>query len=74
MLKMKFLKKVSKPFISFVLKLNARKTISCLRNDSDPNLKMLGDVLKESVENDLTPEEKVWIDKIESLRKKIRIL
>src|ERR1035438_7997412 len=68
---MKFLKKLVKPLVRFALKLKAKQIISRLRSSSDPYQKMLGDSLKETLENDITEEEKVWKDKIELLKNKL---
>jgi predicted O-methyltransferase YrrM len=68
---MSFLKKRADPLIRYALKLNAQKTIAGLRRESDNYQKMVGDVLKDALDNKLTIEEKKWIDKIESIRKQL---
>src|ERR1035437_1597563 len=68
---MKYLKKYREHLIRFALKMKAQKTISRLRRETDADQKMLGDTLKEALENDITQEEKVWIDEIELLRMKL---
>jgi predicted O-methyltransferase YrrM len=69
-----YLKKYGKPLIRFIFKLKAQKTIARLRRESGPYQKMLGNTLKEALENNISLEEKVWIDKIELLRKKLESL
>jgi predicted O-methyltransferase YrrM len=66
-----YLKKYGKPLIRFIFKLKAQKTIARLRRESGPYQKMLGNTLKEALENNISLEEKVWIDKIELLRMKL---
>jgi len=68
---MAFLKKCADPFIRYVLKLNAQKAIARLRRESDIYQKMVGDVLKDALDNNITIEEKNWIDKIELKRKQL---
>jgi predicted O-methyltransferase YrrM len=66
-----YLKKYGKPLIRFVFKLKAQKTIARLGRESGPYQKMLGNILEEALENNISHEEKVWIDKIELLRMKL---
>jgi predicted O-methyltransferase YrrM len=66
-----FLKKYGEPLIRFALKLKAQKIISRLTTESDSYQKMVGDALREALDNSVTQEEKDWIDKIELLRKKL---
>jgi Predicted O-methyltransferase len=68
---MVYLKKYGKPLIRFILKLKAQKTIARLKRESGPNQKMLGITLEEALENNISNEDKIWIDKIELLRKKL---
>jgi predicted O-methyltransferase YrrM len=65
------LKKYGKPLIRSVFKLKAQKTIARLNRESGTYQKMLGNTLEEALENNISDEEKVWIDKIELLRKKL---
>jgi predicted O-methyltransferase YrrM len=65
------LKKYGEPLIRSALKLNAQKAISGLKKELGIYQKMVGDALKEALDNNLTPEEKNWIDKIELLRKEL---
>jgi predicted O-methyltransferase YrrM len=68
---MKFLKKLSKPLVRSVFKLNAKHTISRLVKDSDPCLNMLGDSLKEALSNCLSHEEKKMIKKVQLVKRKL---
>ena len=68
---MTLLKKYGNPLIRFLLKLKAQKILSRLSKKSEASQKMVVDALKEALENDITQEEKVWVDKIELLRKKL---
>jgi predicted O-methyltransferase YrrM len=68
---MEFLRVIRKSLIRFALKLKAQKTISRLRQDSDIDQKMLGDTLKEALENYLSLEEKEWIDRVRLLKMKL---
>jgi len=45
--------------------------ISRLCNETDEAAGSLGKALKEAVEGDISPDEKAWIDRIESLRKEL---
>jgi predicted O-methyltransferase YrrM len=68
---MKSLKKYLKPVIRFVFKINAQKAIVRFSDESEIYQKMMGETLKETLENDITQEEKLLIDKIELLRKNL---
>lgn len=68
---MTLLKKYADLFIRYALKLNAQKAISGLRRKSDIYQKMVGDVIKETLDNNLTTDEKFWIKKIELLRRQL---
>lgn len=57
-------------FLRAILKLKAGPAISRLYN-SEGVPKILAGILRESFQNDITPDEKVLIDKIESLRKEL---
>jgi len=66
-----YLKKYRKPLVRFIFKLKAKKTIARLKKESGHNQKMLGITLEEALENNISHEEKIWIDKIELRRKKL---
>jgi predicted O-methyltransferase YrrM len=68
---MKSIKKYLKPIIRYVFKIYAQKTIVRFSSQSEVYQKMLGETLKETLENDITQAEKVFIDKIELLRKNL---
>ena len=63
--------KFIKPLLKFVLKIRARIIISGLINKSETYQKNIGYVLKESLDNTLSLEEKQWINKIQSLKLKL---
>ena len=65
------LKKHGKPLIKLVWKLRAQNTFSKLSNGAAGYPQMLGSVLVESLRNNISKEEKLWIDKIETLRKEL---
>lgn len=67
---MRHLKRSVINFLRIILKIKARPVVSQLYN-SDGVIKLLGSVLRESFENDLTEDERKFIDKIESLRKEL---
>lgn len=56
----------------FVLRMRARNTISRLRHGSDGSHRWLADALGSTLANQVTSDEKVWIDSIESLRAELR--
>ena len=68
---MRFLKKYVKPLIGFIFKIQAQKTITRLCRKSELYQKTLGDTLKETLENNITQEEQIWIDRIQSLKMKL---
>jgi len=67
---MKYLKRLVKPFLSVFLRLKAHGPISRLCS-ADVESKLLGDALEDTVKNNLTSDEKEWIDRIEALREKL---
>ena len=68
---MNSLKKYVKPLLKIVLKIRAQLIISRLIKKSDTYQNGIGQVIKESLANTLSSEEKKWIDKIQSLKKKL---
>jgi len=52
-------------------RLSALRQISLLSRQGDTATKSLAKVLRETLQNRPTPEEKVWIEQIESLRKEL---
>ena len=49
----------------------ARRRISSLYRERNEALKLVANALREALENTSTPDEEVWIERIESLRKKL---
>ena len=49
----------------------ARRRISSLYRERNEALKLVANALREAFENTSTPDEEVWIERIESLRKKL---
>jgi predicted O-methyltransferase YrrM len=68
---MRYLRRFSKSPFKILLRLKTRSAISRLCNETDGVLNLLGDALKETLKNDVSQEEKLWIDKIESLREEL---
>jgi len=66
---MRPVKEVVKRLCRIALARKAQSTISFLYTHADGVSKSLANVLRETLKNTATPEEKVWINKIELLRK-----
>ena len=57
----------------FALKLFAERPVSRLCSNPDVDLRLIGDSLQEASRGDLSSEEGIWIDRIETLRKTLSI-
>jgi predicted O-methyltransferase YrrM len=68
---MNSIKKIVKPLLKILLKLRAQIIISRLMRKSEPYQNGIGQVIKESLANTLSPDEKEWIDKVQSLKRKL---
>ena len=68
---MNSIKKIVKPLLKILLKIRAQIIISQLIKKSGTYQHGIGQVIKESLANTLSPEENNWIDKIQSLKKKL---
>lgn len=62
------LKRIVKQLFGNFLKIKARDKIARLCN-SDGVLRLIGKALRETLDNEVTADEKIWIDRIEMLRK-----
>jgi hypothetical protein len=65
---MTLLKKVMKRLYRIALIPKTRREIACLYGESNLVSKSLANALRATLENSVTPEEKAWVDRIESLR------
>ncbi len=54
-----------------VLRLRARSTVSRLRSEGSVDSRCLASALRETLTNHLTPEERQWVARIESQRKRL---
>lgn len=70
MIIIKYFKKSLRYLLQIILKIRAKKALSLLCK-KDGVVKLLGEALKEAVQNKITPDEKNWIDKIERLRREL---
>ncbi|HKJ32533.1 MAG TPA: hypothetical protein VKA34_11935, partial [Balneolales bacterium] len=61
---MRELKKIARPFLRSILKLKAHGVISRLC-ESDGVSKSLGEALRETLQNEVPSDEKMWIERIE---------
>jgi hypothetical protein len=52
-------------------RIRVRRAINDLCGETDESLRSLGHALKETVEGIISPDEKAWIDRIESLREEL---
>ena len=52
-------------------RIRGRRVINDLCGETDESLRSLGHALKETVEGNISPDEKAWIDRIESLREEL---
>jgi protein-L-isoaspartate O-methyltransferase len=68
---MRVLRQAAKDLFRLGFKLNAQNAISQLHSNLNEVSKALGTALRETLQNNLTLEEKVWIDKIEFLREEL---
>ena len=67
----KYIKQSAKSPLNILLKLNAYRKISHLYDNNYEILNLLSTALEETLKNNVTPDEKVWVDKIEHLRKEL---
>ncbi len=65
------LKEIARSAATFALERRARKKLEVLARDDDPTVRLLAQVVTESIEQDLNPEEKQLLDKIEALRTRL---
>lgn len=68
---MGLIKKAVRKICKIPRRLGALRKISRLSREDDPASKSLAKVLRETLQNRPTPEEKVWIERIESLRNEL---
>lgn len=68
---MNSIKKYIKPLLKILLKIRAQIIISRLIGKSEYYQKNIGQSLKETLSDTLSPEEKEWIDRIQSLKRKL---
>jgi predicted O-methyltransferase YrrM len=68
---MNILKQYLRHFIKSALVLKARGSVSVLNRSKDAWERMIGEVLGEALDYNVTNDEKLWIDKIQSLRKEL---
>ena len=68
---MNILKQYVRHFIKSALALKARGSVSVLTGSTDAWERMIGEVLGEALNYSVTNDEKLWIDKIQSLRKEL---
>lgn len=62
------IKRLLKSPFRAISKLQARRSISQLRSQNDPTLRSLGEAIGETLNDELSPLERSWIEKIELLR------
>jgi hypothetical protein len=67
---MRYSKRLVKHIFRIVLKMRAQNKILRLCSDGGVS-KQIGDTLRETLQNDVTSDEKRWIDRIELLREKL---
>lgn len=68
---MRCLKRFTKRIYRMVLRIRARSATSHLCGKADGFLRLFANALRETLQNDLTTDEKAWIDRIESLREEL---
>jgi len=68
---MNSLKVLVKRPISIILKLRARFSTFRLCREPNVMVKKIGEALKETLQNKVSPEEKIWIDKLENVRSEL---
>jgi predicted O-methyltransferase YrrM len=68
---MTLLKRVVKRLYRIALMPKTRRGIFRLYGESNLSSKSLANALRAALENSVTPEEKAWVDRIESLRKEL---
>ena len=55
------------------LKLSAGRAAAHLCGETDPASRLLGEALQETLQNQITSQEKAWVDRIEALRKELSV-
>jgi hypothetical protein len=70
---MRYSKRLVKHIFRIVLKMRAQHKILRLCSDGGVS-KQIGDTLRETLQNDVTSDEKRWIDRIELLRADSKII
>jgi len=68
---MTYFRQRAKSILRIAIKPGVEQVISHLCNDADDDVKLLGIALKETLQNDLSTQEKIWIERIEDLRKEL---
>ena len=61
-------KALIKPPLRMFLKFRAKNSVVHLCSEPDAMLNRIGEALKETLQNDISSEEKIWIDELENVR------